>query len=97
MLMTKVRKPAIRTLQGWTIAVLQDAGAIQQYEAHSWMHDRADPHARDRASKSPAKNRLWASLLRRPWSLLPKSWIPWRHLPGVSAGLGAGMALPFNA
>lgn len=29
MLMTKERRPAIRTLQGWAISVLQEAGASE--------------------------------------------------------------------
>ncbi|QOG19229.1 hypothetical protein [Bradyrhizobium sp. SEMIA] len=49
MLMTKERRPAIRTLRGWAISVLQDAGAIRECEEHGWMQDRADPHAHDRA------------------------------------------------
>ncbi len=49
MLMTKERRPAIRTLRGWAISVLQEAGAIRECEEHGWMQDRADPHARDRA------------------------------------------------
>jgi hypothetical protein len=49
MLMTKERKPAIRTLRGWAISVLQEAGAIRECETHGWMQDRADPHARERA------------------------------------------------
>jgi hypothetical protein len=49
MLMTKERLPAIRTLSGWAISVLQDAGAILECEDHGWMRDRADPHARGRA------------------------------------------------
>ena len=49
MLMTKERRPAIRTLRGWVINVLQEAGAIQECEEHGWMQDRADPHARERA------------------------------------------------
>ncbi|MCK1715055.1 hypothetical protein [Bradyrhizobium sp. 143] len=49
MLMTKERRPAIRTLRGWAISVLQDAGAIRECEEHGWMQDRADPHARERA------------------------------------------------
>ena len=49
MLMTKDRLPAIRTLRGWAISVLQDVGAIRQCETHGWMQDRADPHARARA------------------------------------------------
>jgi hypothetical protein len=47
--MTKERLPAIRTLRGWAISVLQDAGAIRECEDHGWMRDRADPHARERA------------------------------------------------
>jgi hypothetical protein len=49
MLMTKDRRPAIRTLRGWAISVLHEAGAIRECEEHGWMQDRADPHARDRA------------------------------------------------
>ena len=49
MLMTKQRRPAIRTLRGWAIGVLQEAGAIQECEEHGWAKDRADPHARERA------------------------------------------------
>lgn len=56
MLMTKERRPAIRTLRGWAISVLQDASAIQECEEHGWMQDRADPHARDRAVDAAAQN-----------------------------------------
>jgi hypothetical protein len=49
MLMTKEPRPAIRTLRGWAISVLQEAGAIRECEEHGWMQDRADPHARERA------------------------------------------------
>lgn len=49
MLMFKERRPAIRTLRGWAISVLQDARAIRECEEHGWMQDRADPHARERA------------------------------------------------
>jgi hypothetical protein len=49
MLMTKERNPAFRTLRGWAISVLQEAGAIRKCEEHGWMRDRADPHARDHA------------------------------------------------
>jgi hypothetical protein len=49
MLMIKEKRPAIRTLHGWAISVLQEAGAIHECEEHGWMQDRADPHARDRA------------------------------------------------
>ena len=49
MLMTRERRSAIRTLRGWAISVLQEAGAIRECEEHGWMQDRADPHARERA------------------------------------------------
>jgi hypothetical protein len=49
MLMTKERRPPIRTLRGWAISVLQEAGAIRECETHGWMQDRADPHARERS------------------------------------------------
>jgi hypothetical protein len=49
MLMTKERRPAIRTLRGWAISVLQESGAIKECDEHGWMQDRADPHARERA------------------------------------------------
>ncbi|MBR0777279.1 hypothetical protein JQ625_20805 [Bradyrhizobium diazoefficiens] len=56
MLMTKERRPAIRTLQGWAISVLQEAGALHECEEHGWMQDRADPHARDRAFDIARRN-----------------------------------------
>ncbi|MBH5369090.1 hypothetical protein [Bradyrhizobium glycinis] len=49
MLMTRERRPAIRTLRGWAINLLQEAGVICECEEHGWAKDRADPHARHRA------------------------------------------------
>ena len=49
MLMTRERRSGIRTLRGWAISVLQEAGAIRECETHGWMQDRADPHAREHA------------------------------------------------
>src|ERR1035437_6589358 len=49
MLMTKDRRPAFRTIDGWARSVLLEAGAIRECEEHGWMKDRADPHARQRA------------------------------------------------
>lgn len=49
MLVTKERPRAIRTLRGWAISVLQEAGAIRECEEHGWMQDRADPHALEHA------------------------------------------------
>ncbi|SCB53818.1 hypothetical protein GA0061098_102125 [Bradyrhizobium shewense] len=49
MLMVNERQPAIRTLSGWAISVLLEAGAVRECEEHGWMRDRADPHARERA------------------------------------------------
>jgi hypothetical protein len=44
-----LRRPEIRTLRGWAIAVLNETGAIRECETHGWMQDRADPHARGQA------------------------------------------------
>jgi hypothetical protein len=49
MLVTKERRPLMRSLRGWAITVLQEAGAIRECEYHGWMKDRVDAHARDRA------------------------------------------------
>jgi hypothetical protein len=49
MLMMKNARPAVRTLRGWAISVLWEAGAIHECEFHGWIRDRADPHARERA------------------------------------------------
>jgi hypothetical protein len=49
MLRTIERRPAIRTLHGWAISVLKEAGVIRECEEHGWMKDRADPHAREYA------------------------------------------------
>jgi hypothetical protein len=49
MLRTGERRPAIRTMRGWAIDVLRNAGAIRECEEHGWMQDRTDPHARERA------------------------------------------------
>jgi hypothetical protein len=49
MLMMKQKRTAIRTLRGWAISVLHEAGAIRECEEHGWMMDRTDPEARRRA------------------------------------------------
>src|SRR4051794_36619291 len=49
MLMTRERPKAIRTLRGWALHVLQEAGAIHECEEHGWAKDRADPRAREHA------------------------------------------------
>jgi hypothetical protein len=49
MLITRERRPLIRTLHGSAISVLLDAGAIRECDERGWMQDRADPHARERA------------------------------------------------
>ncbi|QQO19118.1 hypothetical protein JJB98_03935 [Bradyrhizobium diazoefficiens] len=55
MLMTKERRPAVRTLRGWALSVLQEAGAIHECEEHGWAKDRADPHSCQRASNRAAQ------------------------------------------
>lgn len=49
MLMTKERRPGIRSLRGWAVGALHEAGAIRECEEHGWAQDQADPHARERA------------------------------------------------
>ena len=50
MLTIKDRRTSTRSLRGWAITVLNEAHAIRECEDHGWMRDRADPHARERAS-----------------------------------------------
>ena len=47
--MAKEQRSAIRTLRGWAISILQEAGAVRECEIHGWIQDRADPHARQHA------------------------------------------------
>ena len=56
MLMLVPRRQAIRTLRGWAISVLIEAGAIRECEEHGWMIDRADPHAHEHAFDVARKN-----------------------------------------
>jgi hypothetical protein len=56
MLTTKERRPAIRTLRGWAISLLHEAGAIRECEEHGWMRDRTDPHARQHAVDAARHN-----------------------------------------
>jgi hypothetical protein len=56
MLMTNAKRTPIRTLRGWAIAVLQQAGAIRECDYHGWMQDRADPHARELAFELARQN-----------------------------------------
>ena len=65
MLMINERRPAIRTLRGWAISALQEAGAIRECEEHSWMQDRADPHARERAFRGSPTESAGRRLSRR--------------------------------
>ena len=62
MLMFKERRPAIRTLRGWAISVLQEAGAIAECELHGWMLDRPIRMRAGVLSTSPANIRPQGSL-----------------------------------
>jgi hypothetical protein len=44
-MLTKARRPAFRTIDGWAICVPLEAGTIHECEEHRWMRDRSDPHA----------------------------------------------------
>jgi hypothetical protein len=97
MLMMKERRPAIRTLQGWAISVLLDAGAIRECEEHGWMKDCGDPDARERAPR----RRPPGSTVRRLSGRGSRcgggrTRLNRRHVPGVSARsltLGGGVGL----
>jgi hypothetical protein len=45
----KEKRPAFRTIEGWAISILLEAGAICECEEDGWMKDRTDPQARQRA------------------------------------------------
>jgi hypothetical protein len=85
MLMTKERRPAFRTIDGWARLVLLEAGAIRECEEHGWAKDGADPHARDRAmliaQQGPPPGGRGGS--RRGG----RSRFDWRYLPRVPADL----------
>jgi hypothetical protein len=49
MIATKRQRSLPRMLDRWAISVLLEVGAIRECEAHGWMRDRSDPHARERA------------------------------------------------
>jgi hypothetical protein len=84
MLMTGERRPAIRTLRGRTIHVLQEAGGIRECEEQAWMQECADPHTRERPSVSPVETRSSVSI-RSPSSRL-------LVLPGRQTGSRTGGA-----
>ena len=50
-------RSANRTIRGWVIAVLLEAGAIRECEEHGWMRERGDPHAREHALDIASKIR----------------------------------------
>jgi len=59
MLRTIERRPAIRTLHGWAISVLKEAGSIRECEEHGWMQDHCDPHARERLRHRARISAVW--------------------------------------
>lgn len=77
MLMTKERRPAVRTLRGSAIEVLNEAGAIRECEHHGWMQDRADPQAH-----RPPATRLICRRSRQRGVRCPG--FDRRHLSGMS-------------
>jgi hypothetical protein len=92
MLMTRERRPAIRTLHSWAINVLNEAGAIRECEDHGWMRDRADPHARERAVDIAARTRRLGSRRSRQPSQSRMCWIR-SATPARSARLRIDTAL----
>lgn len=43
------KRPAIRTVRGWAIALLVEVRAIEECPDHGHWRDRGDPHALSRA------------------------------------------------
>jgi len=82
MLMTREKRHPIRTLRGWAISVLQEAGAIRECDEHGWMKERADPHARQRAldiaRQDPPMGLSPERAVAEVWG---RSRLDWRHLP----------------
>jgi hypothetical protein len=91
MLMVKESPPAIRTLRGWAISVLQGAGTIRECEEHGWMHDRAGPHDRERALIFAHQDP--PSGIAAEQALFGTCSIQLRHLPRVPAGSKALAAI----
>ena len=74
MLMIKAKRPAIWTLRGWAISVLQEAGALCECEEHGWMQDRGDPHARECAFDIARRDHRPGSRRTRPLSRSRRCW-----------------------
>jgi hypothetical protein len=72
LVMFRKTKPAIRTLRGWAISVLHEAGAIRECEEHWTGPTRTHVSAR---STSQAKIRRPASLRSRPLRRSVMCWI----------------------
>jgi hypothetical protein len=93
MLMTKERRSATRSLRGWAISVLQEAGAICECETHGWMQERADPHARETCFRHrpprSAERALYGQGDRRDRGRIE---LDRRHVPRMSAGLLKSLA-----
>ena len=74
MLMTRERRPAFRTIEGWARGILLEADAIRECETHGWMQDRADPHARESALDTARLDMPGAPLTKRPHDIGPHRW-----------------------
>jgi hypothetical protein len=65
--MTKERRPATRTIDGWARSVLLETGAIRECEEHAWMRDRTDRMPAIVHFSSLATIRRSASLRKVRW------------------------------
>ncbi len=75
MLMTKERRAAIRSLRGWAISVLQEAGAIQECEEHGWAKESADPKRESEPLRSRRRIPRPASLAKMRSRKFATCWI----------------------
>lgn len=70
MLMTRERRPAIRTLRGWAISVLHEAGAIRECEEHAMRNSVSIDAMLSRAIAAEIGERL-RSLMRAEREIPP--------------------------
>ena len=99
MLITKERRPAIRTLRGWAINVLNEAGAIRECEDHGWLDEgpRRPACAPARRRHTPRGRAAWrlaavGSRRNRRSAGFDRRHLPRMPAPGLTALFGVQLA-----